>query len=87
MEVKLVFGNEKEFTNDKKELVKGWNLVFLNEESGETFKHFVSNDNLKGFDPSQIASIKGKTLEISTNIKTYLGKPRIVLDKIVELQS
>jgi len=85
MQVKLVHAKEKEFTNDKQELVRGWNLTFLNEQSGETFKHFVSEGNLKGFDPKQIAKISGKNLEISTNAKTYLGKTRIVLDKIVEL--
>jgi len=85
MQVKLISALEKEFTNDKKELVRGWNLTFLNEQSGETFRHFVNNDNVKGFDPKQIAKISGKNLEISTNAKTYLGKTRVVLDKIVEL--
>lgn len=82
MKVKLILAAEKEFTNDKKELVRGFNLVFLNEKTGETFRHFVANDNLKGFDPKQISTIKGPDLDISTNVKTYLGKQRIVLDII-----
>jgi hypothetical protein len=77
---------EHQFQNDKGETIKGKNLVFLNELAGETTKFFVSDDNLKGFDPRQLAIVKGKDLEISTNVKTYQGKMRVVLDKIVELQ-
>jgi len=85
MQVKLIFADDKEFTNDKNELVRGFQLVFLNEQTGETFRHFVNNDNLKGFDPKQLCKITGKNLEISTNVKTYKGNSRIVLDKVVEL--
>jgi hypothetical protein len=86
MQVKLVFANDREFTNKESgQLVRGFDLVFLNEATGETFKHFVGHDNLKGFDPKQLATIKGKELEISTTAKTFQGKTRIVLDKIVEL--
>jgi len=85
MKSKLVFAQEKEFTNDKNELVRGFQLGFLNEATGEYNRHFVNNDSLKGFDPKQIATIKGKDLEISTTVKTYSGKSRIVLDKIIEL--
>lgn len=85
MKVKLIFCKEKEFTNDKQELVRGFSLVFFNEETGETVRHFVSNDNTKGFDPNQLSHIKGKDLEISTNVKSYQGNQRVVLDKVVEL--
>jgi len=85
MKCKLIFGSEKEFTNDKKELVRGFNLVFLNEQTGETTRYFVGNDNLKGFDPKQLAQIKGKDLEVSTSVKTYKGVSRTVLDRITEL--
>lgn len=84
MTVKLILAAEKEFTNDKQELVRGFNLVFLNEQTGETFRHFVGNDNLKGFSPKQICSIKGPDVDISTVVKTYQGKTRIVLEKISE---
>lgn len=85
MTAKLIFAQEKEFKNDKNELVRGFSLGFLNEESGEYNRYFVNNENLKGFDPKQISTIKGKSLEVSTTAKTYNGKTRIVLDKIVEL--
>lgn len=86
MTVKLISAKEKEFTNKKNnELIRGFDLLFLNEQTLETFKYFVSNDNLKGFEPEQICSIKGKDLEISTNVKTFDGKSKVVLDKIVQL--
>jgi len=86
MQVKLINMLEKEFTNSKQELVRGFQLTFLNERSGETFKHFVGNENLKGFDPKQICKISGKDLDISTTAKTFQGKTRIVLDEIRELE-
>lgn len=76
---------EKEFTNDKNELIRGFSLGFLNEQTGEFVRHFVSQDNLKGFDPEQLAQIRGKKLEISTSVKTFNGKMRTVLDKVVQL--
>jgi len=85
MTCKLVYATEKSFTNDKQELVEGWQLGFLNEETGEYTRHFVNKNDLKGFDVRQLSTIKGKELEISTTAKTYQGKTRIVLDKIVEL--
>jgi len=86
MQVKLITAIEKEFTNKKEELVRGFQLTFLNEETGETFRHFVGNDNLKGFSPDQLSTIKGKDLEISTTTKTFQGKTRIVLDSVRELE-
>jgi len=85
MNVKLILVQEKSFTNDKGELVVGKNLVFLNEQAGETLKFFVGEKDLKGFDPRQLAVVKGKSLEISTMAKTYNGKTRTVLDKITEV--
>jgi len=83
--VKLIAAIEREFTNKAGDLVRGWGLTFLDPTTGETSKHFVGSDNLKGFDPKQLATIKGPTLEISTNVKTFDGKSRVVLDKVVEL--
>jgi len=85
MTVKLIFAQEREFTNDKDELVRGYTLVFFDPLTGNTYRHFVGNDNLKGFDPKQVAGIKGPNLDISTNAKTYLGKTRIVLEKVQEV--
>jgi len=82
MQVKLISVIEKEFTNDKNELVRGMSLTFFNEQTGQTSKHFVSNDNTKGYDPKQLATIKGLNLEISTTVKTFNGKSRTVLEKI-----
>jgi len=81
----ITFAKEKEFTNNKNELVQGWDLVFQDEETGESRKFFVSNDNLKGFDPKLISTLKGPRVEVSLNIKSYQGKDRIVLDKIIQL--
>lgn len=86
MKVKLVFAKEKEFRNKEQEIVKGWQLVFLNTESGETFRHFVGNDNLKGFDPRQISEVKGLNLEISTDAKTYNGITKVVLSGVKEVK-
>jgi len=83
--VKLVAAIEREFKNKAGDLVRGWSLTFLDQSTGETSKYFVGNDNLKGFDPKQLAKITGKDLEISTNVKTFDGKSRVVLDKVVEL--
>lgn len=85
MKVKCIWANDKEFTNDKQELVRGFSLLFFNEQSGETFKFFVNNEDLKGFDPKQIAKVNGKTLEISSMVKTFQGKSRTVLDNIIEI--
>jgi len=85
MQVKLILAKDKEFKNDKGEIVKGKTLVFLNELAGETLKYFVNDENLKGYDPKFLCTVKGKDVEISTTAKTYQGKTRVVLDNIIEL--
>jgi len=81
MEAILIVAKETEFTNKNNELVKGWNLIFLNEQD-EIKKYFVSNDNLKGFEPEMLAKVTGKTLLISTNVKTFDGRMREVLSSV-----
>ena len=80
---KIVWVSEREFTNDKNELVRGWYFSVLNEGTGDSRRYYVSNDNLKGFDPKLVSSVKGSTVEVSSDIKTYMGKDKIVLDKII----
>jgi len=83
---KIIFAQEKEFKGNDNAIVKGWTFVVLNETSGDTRKYFVSNDNLKGFSPELLATIKGKNIEVSSDIKSYSGKDRVVLDKVIVLQ-
>lgn len=86
MNVKLIHAKPTSFTKKETgDLITGTSLLFLNEQTGETYRHFVNDENPKGFEPKQLAKIIGKELEISTNVKTFLGNSRVVLDKIVEL--
>lgn len=57
-------------------------MLFLDPATGETKRHFVSNDNLKGYDPKMVAKVVGPDLEISTMVKTFNGKMREVLEWI-----
>lgn len=83
MKVVLIWAAEKTFANDRNEEVNGYQLVFMNQANGETYRHFVNKDKPKGFTEAMVANIKGKELEISTTVKTYLGKSRTVLESIV----
>lgn len=85
MTVKLVHAHEEQFTTKKNVRVEGWRLVFLNTQTGETYRHFVSNDNLKGFDEELICEVDGPDVEISTDVRTFDGVSKVVLDKIVQL--
>jgi hypothetical protein len=86
MTAKLIYAKEREFNDkEKNQLIRGWTLIFLDEQTGNTNRYFVSNDDLKGFDPKQLCKITGKNLEISTTAKTFQGITKIKLEKIIEL--
>lgn len=81
MKAYLVAAVEKSFTNDKKELVKGLDLLFIT-ESDDFKRYFVSDDRLKGYEPEMLAKINGKLLNVSSEVKTYNGKMKEVLTSI-----
>jgi len=86
MTTKLIYAKEREFTDkEKNQLIRGWTLIFLDEQAGNTFRYFVASDDLKGFDPKQLCKITGKNLEISTAAKTFQGITKVKLEKIIEL--
>lgn len=82
MQVKLINATEKEFKNDKGELIRGWSLLFLNQKDNQTHRYFVDLSNLKGFDPKQVCDVKGPDLEISTDAATFNGITRVKLSSI-----
>lgn len=86
MTVKLIYASPKVFENQKGDQVRGWQLVFFNQQTGETYRHFVNEENPKGFTEKQVAKISGIDLEISTNVRTFNGNAKVVLDKIVQLE-
>lgn len=82
MTYKLISALDKEFKNEKGEIVRGTALLLLNPETGETRRHFVAQDNQKGYTPEMVAKITGKDVEISTIVRVFNGKMREVLEWI-----
>ena len=80
---KLIYAEDREFTNKKGELTSGINLTFL-VENGKTKKLFVYNDQLsaKGFDSKMLATIKGPDIDISTSVENYGKGPVEILDRV-----
>lgn len=85
MEAKIIYAEDREFKSDEGDIVRGVSIVLLDPKTGSTYKHFLGGDDLRGFKPELVCTIKGKLVEVSRDIKTYKGKERVVVDSIREI--
>jgi hypothetical protein len=63
----------------------GKKLIFLVEEADNSTNartYYITDSNLKGYDPEFVATVKGKKLIISTGVSNFDGKTKEVLRSI-----